>query len=68
MISQEGIKAFRKEVLVMAKLQHMNIVGFRGYCIKGKEMIVLCEYMQNRSLDSFIFGWFLNQISNILHT
>jgi serine/threonine protein kinase len=65
MISQEGIKAFRKEVLVMAKLQHMNIVGFRGYCIKGKERIIVYEYMPNRSLDSFIFGWFLNEIPNI---
>jgi hypothetical protein len=49
----------------MAKLQHINIVGFRGYCVKGKERIVLCDYMPNRSLDSFIFGWSLNRIPNL---
>ncbi|XP_062152336.1 G-type lectin S-receptor-like serine/threonine-protein kinase At4g03230 [Alnus glutinosa] len=54
-VSQQGIKQFEKELVVMTKLQHMNIVGFRGYCIKGKERITVYEYMPNRSLDSFIF-------------
>jgi serine/threonine protein kinase len=67
MKSRQGIKEFKREVVVMAKLQHMNIVGLRGYCIKGEERIVLSEYMPNRSLNLFIFGWFLNQIPNILH-
>jgi len=52
---------------VLAKLQHVNIVGLRGYCINGDEKILLYEYMPNRSLDSFIFGWFLNQILDIVH-
>jgi hypothetical protein len=34
--SQRGVKEFKKELVVMAKLQHMNIVGFQGYCIKRK--------------------------------
>jgi hypothetical protein len=49
----------------MTKLQHMNIVRFRGYCIKGKERIAVYKYMPNKSLESFIFGWFLNEIPNI---
>jgi hypothetical protein len=67
MNSQQGTREFQSEVVAMAKLQHRNIVELRGYCRKGSERIVLFEYMPNKSLDLFIFGWSLNQIPNILH-
>jgi len=45
-----------REVKVMSKLRHGNLIQLLFYCKDGNERVLVYEYMKNKSLDRYIFG------------
>nr|AID21590.1 At4g21410p-like protein [Arabidopsis halleri] len=53
--SGQGDNEFKNEILLLAKLQHRNLVRLIGFCIQGEERLLVYEFIKNASLDQFIF-------------
>lgn len=48
-------KTFTAELMAVAHLRHRNLVKLRGWCIHEEELLLVYEYMPNRSLDRVLF-------------
>ncbi|XVF57928.1 hypothetical protein PTKIN_Ptkin07bG0021700 [Pterospermum kingtungense] len=65
-------KSFLAEVEALGSVYHINLVTLIGFCAERSHRLLVYEYMQNGSLDRWIFrntkdplGWKLRQ--NIIH-
>ncbi|KAJ3705204.1 hypothetical protein LUZ61_008909 [Rhynchospora tenuis] len=53
--SHQGLRELLNEVQFLSELQHKNLVTLLGVCMEKKEMLLVYEYIHNKSLDTLIF-------------
>ncbi|KAH6827464.1 hypothetical protein C2S53_002501 [Perilla frutescens var. hirtella] len=53
--SKQGRKEYAAEVKIISQLRHMNLVQLMGWCHQRAELLLVYEFMPNKSLDSHLF-------------
>ncbi|GFY93040.1 protein kinase family protein [Actinidia rufa] len=48
-------KTFAAELVAVAHLRHRNLVRLRGWCVHEDQLLLVYDYMPNRSLDRILF-------------
>ncbi|KAG7019663.1 Cysteine-rich receptor-like protein kinase 29, partial [Cucurbita argyrosperma subsp. argyrosperma] len=63
-VSGQGDDEFKNELLLLSKLHHRNLVKLLGFSFKQNEKLLIYEFLQNGSLEKFIFDPLKRQTLN----
>lgn len=64
--TQEVIDSFINEVVLITNLQHRNLVNLKGFCVSGKEMLLVYEYVDNHDLDKILLSKLKSHVFHVL--
>ncbi|CAL4931978.1 unnamed protein product [Urochloa decumbens] len=53
----QGMREFVAEVASLGRMRHRNLVELRGWCKRGRDLLLVYEFMPNGSLDAHLFGF-----------
>ncbi|XP_073098909.1 L-type lectin-domain containing receptor kinase IX.1-like [Elaeis guineensis] len=53
--SKQGAKEYISEVTIISRLRHRNLVQLVGYCHEKNDLLLVYEYMPNKSLDYHLY-------------
>ena len=62
MKTQQASIDFINEIVLITNLQHRNLVKLRGYCLNGKEMLLVYDYIDNADLGKLLLGMFIEPL------
>ncbi|KAK9071523.1 hypothetical protein SSX86_010092 [Deinandra increscens subsp. villosa] len=56
-VEYEGAKVgFENEILLISQIRHRNLLSLLGWSSEGSDLLLVLEYIQNGSLDKFLWG------------
>ncbi|CAN6211877.1 unnamed protein product [Urochloa humidicola] len=53
--TEHGLHQLHNEVMILAELQHKNLIRLLGFCSHQNDTLLVYEYIKNGSLDKFLF-------------
>ena len=53
LIDENGFKSFQREVYMLIRVHHDNLVSFIGYCLKPT-LLICMEYVDGGTLEAFL--------------
>ena len=53
LVDKDGLDAFRKEIITLSKIDHINLITFVGYCLEPNLLIVM-DFVSGGTLSAFV--------------